>query len=281
MITITNDIITAEISELGSEVRRLIVNGEDRFWSGDPEIWSGVSPVLFPICGGLKDGKYIFDGKTYELEKHGFARSMNFEIEEKGKTFATFLLKSTPETLKCFPWKFEFRITYYLIGNRVEIKYSIKNLSKKDMYMSVGSHEAYSCPEGIEDYDIIFEKKENLKAALVKGELISRETETILLDSHTLPLYTKYFDIDALVFTDIKSRFATLRNRKTGKKVSISFPGKDYLLLWTKPGAPYICIEPWAGIPSFEDDELDITKKTGINKVPSGENYTSIHNIYF
>lgn len=281
MVKITNEIITAEIAELGAEIKKLTVNGEDRFWSGDPTWWGNVAPVLFPVCGGLKDDKFTFQGVTYDLQKHGFAKLMEFEVEAKGKTFATFLLKDTPETLKQFPWKFEFRITYTLVANRVEVKYDVKNLSDKEMYMSIGSHEAYACPEGIEDYDVIFERKENLEAAVVDGKLIRRETNTILKDSNVLPLYEKYFDIDALVFTDLKSRFVTLRNRKTGKSVSISFPDRDFLLLWTKPGAPYICIEPWAGIPSFVDDTLDITAKTGINKVLPDSNFVSIHNIYF
>ena len=281
MVKITNGIITAEIAELGAEIKKLTVNGEDRLWCGDPEWWANTAPVLFPVCGGLKDDKFTFGGKTYDLAKHGFAKLMEFEVEKTGKAFATFVLRDTPETLKSFPWKFEFRITYTLTGHRVEVKYDVKNLSDEEMYMSIGSHEAYACPEGIEDYDIIFEKKENLKAAVVKGKLIGRETETVLLDSDTLPLYYKYFDVDALVFTDLKSRFVTLRNRKTGKSLSVSFPDRDYLLLWTKPDAPYICIEPWAGIPSYEDDTLDITAKTGINKVLPNTSFITVHNIHF
>jgi len=281
MVKITNDIITAEISELGAELRRLIVNGEDRLWSGDPNWWANVAPVLFPICGGLREDKFTFEGVTYDLQKHGFAKLMEFKVERLGKSYATFLLESTEETLKCFPWEFEFRITYTLVANRVEVKYDIKNLSDKTMYMSVGSHEGYACPEGIEDYDVIFEREENLEAAVVDGKLIRRETDTILKNGKVLPLYEKYFDIDALVFTDVKSRFVTLRNRKTGKSVSVSFPDRDFLLLWTKPGAPYICIEPWAGIPSYIDEELDITVKTGINSVLPDTHFVSVHNIYF
>lgn len=281
MVKITNGIIAAEIAELGAEIKKLTVNGEERFFDGDPKWWANVAPVLFPVCGGLKEDKFTLDGVTYHMPKHGFAKLMEFEVERLGGSYATFLLTDTPETLKGFPWKFEFRITYSLIGHRVEVKYDVKNLSDNTMYMSVGSHEAYACPEGIEDYDIIFEKDENLEAAIVDGKLIRRETNTILKDSKVLPLYNKYFDIDALVFTDLKSRFVTLRNRKTGKSVSISFPDRNYLLLWTKPGAPYICIEPWAGIPSFVDEELDIKVKTGINKVLPHENFVSIHNIIF
>ena len=281
MVKINNGTMTAEIDEMGAEIRKLESEGRSMLWSGNPEYWANVAPVLFPICGGLKDDKFTFNGSTYELAKHGFAKLMKFEVENQQRGSATFLLKSTPETLKHYPWEFEFRVTYRLVGHKLEVIYGVKNLSSDAMYMSIGSHEAYACPEGIEDYDIIFERRENLRASVVKGKNIGRETYTVLTDSNVLPLYYKYFDIDALVFTDIKSRFVTLRNRRTGRQISVSFPDRDYLLLWTKPGAPYICIEPWAGIPSYEDDGYDITEKTGINKVMPGTDFISRHSIFF
>ena len=281
MVILENGIIKAEINELGAEIRRLTVNGEDRFYDGNPEYWKGVAPLLFPICGGLKDDTYTYNGKSYTLPKHGFARFETFEVEPSCATNATFLLKSTPKTLEVFPWEFELRIKYSLHGATVNVDYEVKNLSDNTMYMSIGSHEAYSCKEGIEDYDVIFEKKETLKAFRLDGNILSREYDVFLYESDTLPLYTKYFAVDALVFADVKSRSVTLRNRKNGKSVSVSFPGCDYLLLWTKPGAPYICIEPWAGIPSFCDEGSEISLKEGINAVTAGGCYKKSHQIQF
>ena len=87
--------------------------------------------------------------------------------------------------------------------------------------------------------------------------------------------------MDALVFKDLKSRFATLRNRKTGKSTSVSFEGFDYFLLWTKPQAGYICMEPWTGIPPMIGSDKDITKKEGITAVEAGDTLTATHSIYF
>lgn len=281
MVILDNGNIRAEIAELGAEIRRLTVNGEDRFWSGDPEYWTGVAPVLFPICGGLKDDKFTINGKEYDLAKHGFAKNMEFTVESETDVSAVFLLTDTPETLAMYPWSFELRIKYTLTGTAINVEYDIKNTSDTAMYTAIGSHEAYACPEGIEDYDIIFERKETLKAAKVAGKLIERATDTVLYESDTLPLYNKYFDIDALVFTDLKSRFVTLRNRKNGKSVSVSFPGFDYLLLWMKPGAGYICIEPWTSIPSYTDDVYDIDLKEGMQEVLPDAHFKRNHIIYF
>lgn len=281
MVVLDNGKIKVSITERGAEIRSVSVNGKERFWSGNPDVWAGVAPVLFPICGGLKDDKFTIDKKEYELIKHGFAKNMEFTVEHSDAVSAVFLLTETEETLKSYPWCFEFRIKYVLTGNAIKVTYNIKNTSDTTMYTAVGGHEGYACDGGIEDYDIIFERKETLKAAKVMGKLISRETDTVLKDSNVLPLYNKYFDIDALVFTDLKSRFLTLRNRKTAEEVSVKFDGFDYLLLWTKPNAPYICIEPWTSIPSYTDDGYDIKAKEGMTAVSPNDSFERTHIIYF
>lgn len=283
MVVLDNGVVKAEIAEKGAELKSIKINGEERLWNGDPAYWTGTAPILFPICGGIVDDKFIHNGKEYLLEKHGFARTSDFEVEKSNGVSAVLLLKSNPETLKKYPWEFEFRVKYTLTGSAVKVVYEVKNLSDEVMYTSVGAHEGYSCPEGVEDYDVIFEKKETLKTHRLDGTLISHETDTVLFEGDTLPLYNKYFDIDALIFTDIKSRFVTLRNRKTGKSVSVDFNGFDYLLIWTKPkaNAPYVCIEPWTTCPSYVNDGYDLSEKEGMTAVDSGETFSKKHTIYF
>ena len=281
MVILDNGILHVEIAEIGAEIRRVTKDGEERFYDGNPDFWTGVAPILFPVCGGLKDCKYTFGGETYEIEKHGFARHSLFEVEWATATEAVFLLKESEETLKAFPWSFEFRVKYTLSGSSIRVEYDIFNTDSKTMYVSVGAHEAYACPEGVEDYDIIFEKKETLRSVQVEEGILSRKTETVLYNSDTLPLYNKYFEIDALVLTDIKSRFVTLRNRKNGKSVSVSFGDFDYLLIWTIPEAPYVCIEPWTAPPSYQDEGYDITKKEGTTKIEPSESFKTKHIIYF
>lgn len=281
MVKLKNDILYVEIAELGAEIKKITANGEDRLWNGDPKFWSGTAPVLFPICGGLPDDKFTYNGKEYTLVKHGFARLMEFSVEKQTELSATFLLKSNEETLKMYPWEFVFRVTYALRGGSIKIFYDVKNVSNDDMYVSMGAHEAYACPEGIEDYDVIFERNETLNSCGLDGNLIAHETVPIIKDTNILPLYNKYFEIDALIFKDLKSRSATLRNRKTGKSVTLDFNGFDYLLIWTKPGAGFVCLEPWAGIPPMSDAGNDISEKEGINKVESGKNFNLTHIIYF
>ena len=279
MITLTNEFLTASFSEIGAELKSLVFGGKEYIWEGRSEVWSGSAPILFPICGGLKDDKYTYKGKEYTLKKHGYARFATFEIEDKTDSSVVFLHKSDEETKKSFPFDYELRVTYTLIAKTVRVGYSVKNLTDGNMYFSIGSHEAYYTPEGIEDYDVVFPQNETLNAYVLYGNLLSTQVLPIIKDSNVLPLYNKYFTVDALVFKDLKSRTATLRNRKTGKAVQVDFPNADYFLLWHKPNSPYMCLEPWSGIPDIVGSSYDITEKEGIITLESGKEYNSVHTL--
>ena len=279
MITLKNKFLTASINEVGAELKSLTFDGKEYIWEGRSEVWAGSSPLLFPICGGLKDDKFTYKGKEYTLKKHGYARFTTFEIENKTDSSVVFLHKSDEETKKSFPFDYELRVIYTLDGKTVKVDYSVKNLTDDNMYFSIGSHEGYYTPEGIEDYDVIFPQNETLNAYVLYGNLLSNQQLPILKDSNILPLYDKYFTVDALVFRDLKSRSATLRNRKTGKAVRVDFPDADYFLLWHKPSSPYMCLEPWSGIPDIVGSSYDITEKEGIIALESGREYKSSHTL--
>lgn len=281
LITISNGVLTAQISTLGAEIQSIKKDGEELMWQGDPAFWTGRAPVLYPICGGLKDDKFVFEGKEYFLEKHGFARHKDFKVESVEDDKVTFLLASDSESLKIYPFENELRITYTLIDNKVDVKYAVTNTGNKKMYFSIGAHEAYACPEGIEEYSLIFEHKEDLRHTHSDGNLLIEEDELVAENTNELPVKTKYFEIDALILLGLKSRVVELKNRKTGRKVILDFNGFDDFLVWTKPGAKYLCLEPWAGLPDYVDSDYDITHKPEILEADVGETVTKTHIITF
>lgn len=280
MVYLKNSFLTVEISTLGAELKSIKnTAGKEFLWQGDKNVWAGQAPVLFPITGGLKDDKYILNGKEYTLQKHGYARFSEFEPEKKSDSSATFKLNSNNESLKAYPFNYELRIIYTLIDNAVEVKYSVINKSKETMYFSIGAHEGYSCPEGIEEYSIVFDKHETINAFILNGNLLEHNSVKILDNEKELPLDYKYFKVDALVFKDVKSRTVTLKHNKSNKEVKVDFDGFNYFLLWTKPDAKYICIEPWCGIQDAVDSTYDITKKEGIEKLAQGAAFERVHKI--
>lgn len=277
MITISNEYLTATFSEIGAELKSLKYDGKEYIWYGDPAFWTGSSPVLFPICSGLKDDEFIYQGKTYSLQKHGFARRSEWAVESAVGNTATFLLSSGNCPHDNYPFEYEFRITYTLIGKKVVVEYNIKNLTDGDMYFSVGAHEAYNCPEGIENYEIIFDKKENLDAYQLVGPLLSYDTVNYGKDIATLQLDHSLFSNDCLIFKNLNSRGVALHNKSTGQKIKVNFEEFPYLLIWTAPNAPFICIEPWCGITDSIDTNKQLSQKEGIEKIEKDGSFYRMH----
>lgn len=281
MIVLNNGTLEVQIDKIGAEIRKVTKDGKDRMWSGNPEHWAGVAPLLFPICSGLPNDKYTYNGETYEMPKHGFIRKLPFEVEATADDTATFMFSANDETLKMFPWRFELRIKYTLIREKIKVEYFVLNKSDDTMYYSIGSHEGYDCPEGIENYDVVFEKEEVLENCLLDGAVLSGETQPILTSGNVLPLSEEYFKLDALIFKNIQSKKASLVNRQTKQTTTVLFPECEYLLLWHPVGAPFMCIEPWEGICSTKGDSGDITEKEGIIALDSKVEKVHTHIIEF
>ncbi len=279
MIYLSNDKISVEISELGAEIKSLKKDGYEYIWSGDARVWGNTAPILFPIIGFLKDNKYTIGGEEYKMAKHGILRGKNFTVENASKTSVTMLYTDNEETRKVYPFSFEFRAVFTVNENSLSVEYSVNNKNDGEMYFSVGAHEAYATPEGVEDYDIIFEKKENLESYLMDGGLLTPKTLNVGMDTEYLPIYEKYFMLDTLIFKGLSSKSVTLRNRKSARCVKVDFPNCDYLAIWHKPSAGYLCIEPWSGLPDNENTSGNITEKEGIIRLAPHCNYSNIHTI--
>lgn len=279
MITISNEYLKASISEIGAELKSLKMDDKEYIWTGDPAIWKSSCPLLFPVCGGMKGDKYTYKGKEYPMTRHGFVRTLPFEVESVADTQAVFLHRSDEKTKQMYPFDYELRVRYTLSERSVKIEYLVKNLGSETMYFSIGSHEGYFTPEGVEDYDVVFPQNETLNSQILCGVLVSNQQMPIIREQNYLPIYEKYFMIDTLVFKDLKSRSATLRNRKTGRAIRVDFPDAKYFMVWHKPGAPYLCLEPWNGIGDSLDCSGRIEEKEGINTLPAGQEYKNTHSI--
>ena len=149
------------------------------------------------------------------------------------------------------------------------------------MYYSIGCHEGYACPEGIGEYEVVFPKETTLVNHLCEGPLMNGETEIYAENCKSLALSPEIFEIDSLIFVDSGIYRAQLVHKNSSKKITVSFPGFDALLLWQHVGAKYVCIEPWKGLPDYVDDDGDISKKTKILTVEPGRTDVSEHTIKF
>lgn len=277
LVSIHNDSITVTISTLGAELQSMVdQNGVERLWQGDAAFWSGRAPILFPVAGGFREDCYELEGKRYPMPKHGFARKVEWQLAEHSENSAAFTMSHQTEG---FPFVYEFRASYMLSGGSLLVGYTVTNRDASAFYYSVGAHEAYATPEGIEQHEIAFDELEQLDNYVLDGNLLLHQPVKMAENVKTLPLKTEYFAVDALVFRTLKSRGVTLKSKLHDRKIRVDFPEHDTLMFWTKPGAGYICIEPWCNAPDFVDADFRIDHKPGFIRLAPGETATRRHTI--
>lgn len=273
MVVIQNEFIIAKFNEKGAELKSLVCNNKEYIWHGDKKFWSSSAPVLFPICSGLKDDKFYYKNKAYNMPKHGYAANCAFEIAEQSEDSVSFLHKSNIDTLKIYPFEYELFIIYKLFDKKLNITYKVNNLTNGDMYFSIGAHEGFVCEGGIENCDLIFPKSVTLDSYELQGNLLGNSTVRIIHENNVLPLDYKYFSVDAIILKNIDFSEVVLKNRLTKTALKSTFEGFPYMLFWSTNNAPFLCIEPWCGITDSVDTTQDITLKEGIEHLPKGETF--------
>lgn len=264
IISLSNPEISIQIKTLGAELCSLKSNSNKEYiWEGNPEFWGKHSPVLFPIVGSLKDSFFVHNEKEYHLSRHGFARDMEFTLVEQKENSATFSLASTHETLKNYPFEFELQIKYFLVKTTLEIHYSVINKSYNRIPFSIGAHPAFALSGNFENYSLAFEKKEALDYNLLENGLITDQTEMLQTTENRLPLTYKLFEKDALVFKKLESNSLTIFE-KENSVLKVNFEDFPHLGIWTKVGAPFLCIEPWFGYSDTILSNGNLFEKEGI-----------------
>ncbi len=279
-LIIKNDCLEVCITTKGAQIKS-VKSDKEYIWEANPEIWGKSAPVLFPICGTLKDNKYTYKGKEYTMQSHGFAPKMDYSVREHKQDCLSLYITDNEETIKSYPFNFDFEVKFTLNGTSLKVEYNVTNKGKDELYYSVGCHEAYACPEGIEEYYLQFDKKLDLEEHTLEGPFMSGKTAPFAKDCNIIPLTEKLFDNDSTCFKNMGAYSVTLKNKAGTRSVKVDYPDFDYFIIWHIPGAPYICLEPWKGFPDYTATDGDFTKKDGIIKVEAGQISKSEHTITF
>lgn len=264
---ISNQYLKARVNLLGAELCSLTSNEDNQeyIWQGDPKYWEKHSPILFPFIGSLKDDQYTYNEKVYTMPKHGFVKDMLFEVLTQSESQIVLGVKSYKETLEIYPFIFELRVTFELKGQSLNVTYSVSNKDNKEMYFSIGGHPALNCDIASGKSVIEFEMEENFHTILVnlQNGLIKRQRENLGENMNEIILLEDLFKRDTLIFQDLNSSKVTIKDQASGSEIRMSIDEFPYLGIWTPPG-PFVCIEPWHGIPDYEDVTGQLEEKPGI-----------------
>ncbi len=272
--TLQNEYLRVGIRNQGAELTSLFnrLTSTEHLWQADPAVWPWHAPNLFPVVGGQTNDQIVVNGQTYPMKRHGFARTSDFTCTASTPDTASFELHSSEATKAIYPYDFIFTISYQLIGPELTITYTVKNEGDEPMFMSVGAHPAFNVPfqsdEAYTDYYIEFESDDSLETSLLGPDgLLTGETQPVSLTNRQLNLTPDLFDNDALVLLGLTSRQVTLRSRRNNGSIRVTFADFPYLGLWAKPGAPFVCIEPWLGVADTSSKPASIDNKQGIQLI--------------
>ena len=281
MITIENDYLRASFLTKGAEWRSFVekVHGRELLWQADAQYWGKTAPVLFPIVGSLKNGTYEYQGTTYQLPRHGFARDKEFRVKEAESWRVVFVLDADDETRKVFPFDWTLEIEYRLWKRVIHTTYRVLNTGGADLLFSIGAHPAFNLPfeenAKFEDGFLDFEMKEALERWMLDGNgLLSGETRPLPNAGRSLVTTRSLFSEDAVVLKKIKSSRIALRQKDSGSSLSMEFPGFPYFGIWSAPHAPFVCLEPWCGVADSVGATGKLEEKEGINRLAAGETFT-------
>lgn len=283
MIVLKNEVLTMTIDEVGAELVSVIDNasGYEYMWQPNPKYWNRTAPVLFPIVGALKNNQYEYDGKTYELPPHGFARDKVFKTQTVTDNSATFYLKNDEETMKQYPFEFSFQITYILFENKISVSYEILNPSKTEtLWYSVGGHPGFNVshhrpkkgqPEFQNVSYHLAPAESHLYIPITKKGIDPYYSK--FSDTRHIDVLHKVFKRDAMIYRIPKRAAVILKDPNNGVEITLRMLNMEYLGIWSSypKKAGFVCLEPWAGLGDIVRGNGQLVDKQGIQALPPSD----------
>lgn len=280
--TIATDAVSATITVEGAELCSLRdAGGREFLWQALPA-WPRHAPVLFPIVGELAGDRLHHRGKTYTMGRHGFARASRFAWEERSASACRLVLTDNDATRAQFPFAFRFVLTFAVAGSTLSVSHEIENPGKEVLPASMGAHPAFRWPlaEGVakQAHVIEFAAPEPAPIRRLAGNLLAPEPVPSPVAGRTLHLDETLFAADAMIFDKLAS--TSLRFTAPGAPgIEVSWEGFSELGLWMKPGADFLCIEPWSGFASPVGFDGEFADKPGLRLIPPGARRTATYRV--
>ena len=274
---LNNGNVCGIVDTLGGELISYKNNDKEYVWSGDAEYWTGHAPVLFPIVGVLRHDVVTIEGGEYSMARHGFARKSEFTLAECTDSKAVFELVYNEETLKQYPYKFKLIVTHEICDCGFKTDYKVINLDDKPIMFGIGGHAGFAV-DSIENYKLVFDQPETCqlyytdKSGVMSDILI---LEKALNNTSEINLRYVDFDVDVIIADKLKSRKVKLVSKTDGSGIEFDYTGFEVLGVWTPPGkrSPFICLEPWNGMPASDVDDGLFEHKPHIITLDVGGEY--------
>lgn len=289
MFTLKNDQLEIEVNAHGAELVRVVKNGINYLWEGNPEYWGRTSPVLFPIVGAVAEGKYFVNGEVFQLGQHGFARDMDFELVSQDDKEICFRIVSTEVTRKKYPFDFELRIGYVLDGDTIVVKWEVTNTGDVTMPFSIGAHPAFMAGPDLSDYALQMKDSKGIETYVFDNERglvdVAAGKVEVIENLPFLPLSKDLFEEYPTLILEGESEIM-LRSYTHDREVKVAFAGFPYVGIWSPINAagkvaPFVCIEPWYGMADTLPTPGVLAEKKGIQLLEASEKFEANYTMTF
>jgi len=279
--SIENEFIKISVDTNGAQLMSYYSKktNTEYLWQGEPEFWTGRAYNLFPVIGRMVDGIYTYKGKTYSIRAHGIARYYEFTLEECSDNKIAMVLKDNEDTFKEYPFHFTFRVIFTIDGYALKTTYEVKNHGDDTLISSFGGHPGINIPfekgKGeFEDYYLEFSKPTQTKRQLLwERTFMAEKSEPFeLVDGKKIPLYHELFVDDAVILENT-SYCVSVKSKTDPRYVTMHYEDFPFIGFWQtdKPGAPYVCLEPWGSLPATAHTVTDLETKKYMSHVAPNE----------
>ncbi|HVJ54992.1 MAG TPA: aldose 1-epimerase family protein [Aliidongia sp.] len=265
--------LSAVIEPRGAQLTSLKADWSgELIWQGDAAIWPWHAPNLFPIVGALADDKLIHRGHAYPMKQHGILRLSDCELVEAVPTRCAFRLADSDATRAHYPFAFALAISFALQDGRLVQQFELTNTGTEPLPASLGAHPAFRWPlepdASRDAYRVSFEQDEPAPIRRLEGRGLGGERPSPV-EGRILAPRDELFTEDALIFDKLRSRRVRFGPAQ-GLSIELDFADFPQFGIWTKPGAGFLCLEPWQGYASPAGFAGEFTEKPGIVTLSPG-----------
>jgi aldose 1-epimerase len=286
---IENDLLRVTVTQWGAQIKSVLrkSDGVEHIWNGNPEVWKYHTPVMFPYCGKVKDGRIEIRGRFVEnAPAHGVVRTLTHELVSQTADSLTLAVSSSEETLSIFPYHFRFLTTFRLEGECLHYTLTVENTDNEDFPFGIGYHPGFAIPfddqHSALDYELRFSDMESPICMETPTGLLNGRYYVLGNNMQSIPVTDKMFDAGSHCMVNLTSKTLGIYEKDSGRAVVCEISGHPYCLIWSQPGMPqFVCIEPWHSLPSTEEGSYAWEDKAAAAVVQPGRSWSTTMKIAF
>lgn len=230
------------LPEKGATVVSLRCNGVEYLYRNQENLASterprcGI-PFLFPIFGRLKEEKYLWEGREYAMQIHGFGHTRAWQVAEHREDTLRLVLEADEKTLARYPFRFRVTLCFRVRDGALSICQTYENRDEKPMPYNYGFH-PYFLTEKLENFRV--ETDADTFFDFVRGgRPFGRDSICLTMPEGAAETGAALMGVRGPT---------VLHNEAEGKRLTMEFdPSFHTQVLWTQAGKPFLCVEPVNG----------------------------------